>query len=525
MDSFAKLKRRTTDLLSSLPSSLPSLPKSHQHIPKGTWERIQVPSLPRSAHSIDVVVGTAYLFGGESANAREPVDNSIHAISLPNSAAGLPADYYVIPAKSASSQGHHGGSNKGKEVEGHQDDVPVARFGHATAVIGSRIFLFGGRSGTNVSEPIDEKGRVWVFDTRTHLWSYLDPVSPVASLSPPSDQEQRPTYPPARSFHSAVSTTKPDTFGSKHHHVQQHHGGVEGFREWAKGDSDEVGIPQRPIVGHIAAEATDFETAGYGTFIVHGGCVAGGGRANDTWAFDVRSRVWQELPSAPGKPRGGSALCVSKSRMYRFGGFNGETEEGGELDVLDLGVDTFDDQVTGGTETGLVARGTWKSLVQFDAEVPADESTVLAERAAPSETWPGARSVASLESLNVGGGREYLVLMLGEREPSSDGHKAAGKFWDDVWVFQVPPQGMSAASLTDAVMQAVGRKTGEGKWVRVETGPYDEEADDGSAAGPGRRGWVASAPLGELEENGIVVWGGLDGENKRLGDGWIFRLD
>lgn len=30
--------------------------------------------------------------------------------------------------------------------------------------------------------------------------------------------------------------------------------------------------------------------------------------------------------------------------------------------------------------------------------------------------------------------------------------------------------------------------------------------------------------MGELEENGIFVWGGLNSENKRLGDGWILRL-
>lgn len=59
--------------------------------------------------------------------------------------------------------------------------------------------------------------------------------------------------------------------------------------------------------------------------------------------------------------------------------------------------------------------------------------------------------------------------------------------------------------------------------TKVATGAYDDE-DDVSAAGPGPRGWISSGTMGDLEENGIVVWGGLDDGNNRLGDGWIFRL-
>lgn len=565
MDTFASLKRRTTDLLSSLPQSLPHLsdmpsllPGTHHHPRplRGTWERISsvLPGLARSSHTLDVVAGTAYLFGGEgAAAARRPVDNAVHAVTLPSSSAG--ADYYAIPARSAKGQREQKKLERQvteesldevplspvatKKVGGEEEqpepelgDVPAPRVGHASAVIGSRIFVFGGRGGKEMGEVLEERGRVWVFDTKTHLWSYLDPTPPVASSSPGGpDGEGKGWWPKARSYHSAVAVEKPNQFGEKKRHPPSGAGAkplsrAESWREWAVGDADEAGIPQRPVVGRIAAEAVDEDEEGFGTFIVHGGCLAGGERGGDTWAFDVRSRTWQELPPAPGKGRGGSALCVSKSRLYRFGGFNGEGEEGGQLDVLDLVVDTFDDQVTGGYEATVTARGAWRSLVQYSGvEYSAEDATApLAETASPADPWPGARSVASFEALNVGGGREYLVLMLGERDPSNAGHAAAGKFWDDVWVFQVPPQGMSAASLHDAVLHAVGKKSGEGKWTKVETRPYDDE-DDASAGGPGPRGWVASATMGELEENGIVLWGGLNGDNQRLGDGWIFRLE
>jgi hypothetical protein len=192
---------------------------------------------------------------------------------------------------------------------------------------------------------------------------------------------------------------------------------------------------------------------------------------------------------------------------------------------LELGVDVFDDQVTGGVEAVLCAKGGgWKSLLFGKEDVGYKEVDPAAKPLDyhPDE-WPGNRSVAGLEAVTVGGGREYLVLMFGEREASGVGHAGAGRFWDDVWAFQVPAEGMSLASVADTAFSVVGKKSGEGSWTRVEMGPYDDE-DDASAEGPGPRGWIATATMGELEENGIVVFGGLNESNQRLGDGWILRL-
>ncbi|KAK3945972.1 nitrile-specifier protein 2 [Diplogelasinospora grovesii] len=561
MDSFKSLKRRTTDLLhsasQSLPSSIQNLSLGGHHLHshgaaahntmKGTWEKISsLPPLPRSSHSVDIVAGNVYIFGGEGREPRKPVDNDMHVVTLPSS--GAPADYYAIKAKAAAPSLSTSTSKpaaiavgegeptpdtdtdtvvdkgKGKGRAGPELGdvvVPSPRVGHATAVIGHRIFMFGGRGGPDM-KALDEGGRVWVFDTRSHLWSYLDPAAAGAAAG------GRPTVPEPRSYHSAVATDKPNRFGTapgKHSSSSSAGRGVEGWRQWASGDSEEVGIPQRPIVGHVAETATDLDSEGYGTLVIHGGCLAEG-RAADVWAFDVHSRVWQKLPDAPGKPRGGTSLAISRSRLYRFGGFNGEGEEGGQLDYLELAVDSFDDASSKG-EVTISARGGWQSLMQGKENVGYKEPDLaeapLTHPDEEQQPWPGYRSVAGMEAVTVGGGREYLVLFLGERDPSEAGHAAAGKFWDDVWAFQVPAQSNTAASLTDTVLSAVGRKSGEGKWTKVEMGPRDDE-DDASAEGPGRRGWIASAPMGELEENGIVVWGGLNGDNQRLGDGWILRL-
>ncbi|ROV96323.1 hypothetical protein VMCG_07666 [Cytospora schulzeri] len=626
MEQFGALKRRTTDLMNqaqgqmgnipkpnmpSMPSNLPHFPKFadlssklpkmptfgmvHPHTgkptQKATWERIDVPSLPRSSHSINIVSGNAYIFGGE-VQPGEPVDNDMHVITLPSSSAG--ADYYAVKAKAApkpevpavptviepSDDGKGEDADIEKElaevslsspneqgedvVTGSEDindgpdagpstvkqpahtepdvsslgDVPSPRVGHATAVIGNRIFLFGGRGGPDLA-PLEEYGRVWVFDTKTHLWSYLDPLLPAAELLSPAFADKRHHYPSARSGHAAAGVEQPRDFETRRK--------ASTWAEWAQGDSSVMGTPQRPIVGNVANNSRDEDDDGYGTFIVHSGDVAEeqGGRANDTWAFDVRSRVWQELPSAPGKPRDGTSLAVAGSKLWRYGGFNGEAEEGGQLDCLDLVVDDFS-EATGERDVVLSARGGWKSI--FPEQLPgspaaplvaAAEGATVAEATGEDDAkvplkveveepyWPGHRSVAGMQTV-IMGGHQYIVLLMGEREPTTGDESAAGKFWDDIWAYELPRATMASSAL--GAVFGRGRSGSrnhdrpvEGKWFRVETEAYDDE-DATSAEGPGPRGLFAAGHMGELEERGVMLWGGVDGANNKLGDGWILRM-
>ncbi|KAH0492288.1 hypothetical protein TgHK011_007248 [Trichoderma gracile] len=562
------IKRRSTEAWQAAQSNLPAMPAvpslpalpslpamphlslnafrrhPHQEGMRGTWERIDLPPVPRSSHSLDIVSGCAYIFGGES-NSHEPADNDMVVVRLPFSSAG--ADYFKIPAKPDTTisapaptqdKGKKEGSDeaarakakaedlgeepsekesdddfedaeeaakptaadkgKGRAMDDRLGQVPPPRVGHATAVIGSRIFLFGGRGGPDM-KPLDEGGRVWVFDTRTRLWTYLDPVPAVkgGSIIP---------HPAPRCYHSATATDRPRDFAPPPPTKPK------SWQEWALGDTSKTGIPQDPIVGNVAESAVDEETNGYGTFFVHAGCLASGDRTSDLWAFDVHSRMWTELPAAPGPARSGTSICISKSRIFRFGGFDGQNELGGQIDFLNLEVEIFDDRVTRG-EVAVRARGGWQSILE---DVPEASS-----REIPSENvqaWPAPRSVSSLEAITFGGGTEYLVLTMGEASPGTEGH--AGKSHNDVWVFQVPPVGMTAASFTAAMFSAVGRKTGEGKWTKVTMGPYDDEVLEM----PRGRGWLASAPMSDLEETGIVIWGGLDDNNRRRGEGWILRL-
>lgn len=206
-------------------------------------------------------------------------------------------------------------------------------------------------------------------------------------------------------------------------------------------------------------------TASSTHLIIHAGCGdASTGRLKDTWAFEPTSREWAKLPDAPGDPRGGTAITWAKGKVWRFGGFNGKTEIGEGIDYLPF---------SGTTD---LATSTWSSI-------PYPTSAI--------DTGPGARSVAALHPL----GNSSLVALFGEGKPSpTGGHDSAGNFWGDVWSFDPSSE----------------------SWKELNIGASKGEAQ---GEGPVERGWFGS----DTDDQGrrVVVWGGIDKGNERLGDGWV----
>ncbi|MCJ1438583.1 hypothetical protein MMC27_007973 [Xylographa pallens] len=395
-------------------------------------------NLPRSSHSLSIIKGRAYIFGGE-VQPRKPVDNNVDIYTLPSSTV-IEADYKCVAAKSHDAEG----------------EVPAPRVGHTAVAIADRIYVFGGRGGADM-KPLEEEGRVWVFDTISNTWSYLNPLSG----NP---------YPEARSYHAAVASIHPLPCKKDH-------------------TINAVGSP---------------DDEAHGTIFVHGGCPASG-RLADVWAFDVAARTWMRYADAPGASRGGPCLTFTQNRLYRFGGFDGEHEIGGHVDYLEVAVNTFNDK-GGQGELSVFASSQWKTI-SFPEGMQS----------------PGNRSVAGLHPITTGQGRNYLLLFLGERDPSSKGHEGAGMFWDDVWSFQLRPDGMTAASFKDATRLLVGAKTAEDTWAQVEI--PEATMSEGQKHGPGELGWFASAQNNDFDANSVVLHGGINGNNERLGDCWILTVD
>ena len=430
---------------------------------KATWTRIRTNTdLPRSSHSLSIIKSKAYIFGGEK-TPREPVDNHIHVFTLPSSEHDE-VDYQVIPAQAAS----------------NDEDVPPPRVGHTASVVDNRIYVFGGRGG-KAMKPLQENGRVWVFDTRLNQWSSLDPA-------------EGSHYPEPRSYHASAATEHPL---SRPPIPTGPPSGSVASAYMKTTSSQKTDYTENPL-GTSGSGADD-----HGTIFVHGGCPSSG-RVADVWAFDIAARTWSRYIDAPGPARGGPSLCVAKDRLYRYGGFDGKKELGGPINFLRLTRATFDDKGGKGELAVVPLTGQWESL-----EPPAGALV------------PGNRSVAGLQPITTGQGRNYLLLFLGEKVPSPSGHDAAGGFWDDVWSFQLAPDGMTAASFKDATRQLVGAKTAEGTWARVD---IPETSMSGKTEHPGPRGWFASAKGKDLDPLTVYLWGGARSDNTRTGDGWMLTM-
>ena len=75
----------------------------HPTLPlKANITRISSVPLPRSHHTVSVVKGRAYIFGGET-EAGTLADNDMHVVILPSSGV-LDADYTKYPARSANAK-------------------------------------------------------------------------------------------------------------------------------------------------------------------------------------------------------------------------------------------------------------------------------------------------------------------------------------------------------------------------------------------------------------------------------------
>lgn len=197
---------------------------------------------------------------------------------------------------------------------------------------------------------------------------------------------------------------------------------------------------------------------GTGTLYIHAGCPEKG-RLSDLWSFDVGSKVWRKLAEAPAPPRGGTSIAYLSRKLYRMNGFDGTKEQGGHLDVYSISDDR------------------WTTLT-YEPD---------------GKTGPEPRSVSALLPVKVRG-RDYLVTLFGEHDPSSLGHAGAGKMLGNVWAFDVE----------------------NNHWSKVET--------KGDVPAP--RGWFdADVAPGGSGNDEVIVHGGLAEDNSRLGDVWKLRFD
>ena len=424
--------------------------------------------LPRFNHTVTVISGQAYIFGGKYDRGKLAGDE-VHIVSLPLKKAGNEGkpDYKVVPSLG----------------EGEDGKIPGPRAGHTACAIRSRIYMFGGY-GEN-REAIQENGRVWIFDTNTLGWSYIEPSTDAS-------------FPPGRCLQGAATSEHPLPNISASNNAS-----------YSEQITSAVGKLPR-LIGKASSPQEP-----HGTLIICGGLTKCGDTLNDTWIFNIVTRTWSQLPSTPSTSPWPPSLTMTHNRLYLI---SSSSDLGSEIHYLPFTKETYSD-ARGEGEIGLANSQTKWSTLPFPTN--------------PLTPGPRPRKGAGLIPVTTGNGREYLLFFFGEKAsldpiPSEKASEKAEQpeeaFWSDIYSYQVPAIPMTAAGIKDATRSTMGIATGEDTWAEVKIVTVTEGDTEGKSH-PGPRGWFASAPVGrEIEGGGVLVWGGINGKGEVEGDGWIINV-
>lgn len=388
---------------------------------------------------------------------------------------------------------------------------PIARSSHTLNVVNDRAYVFGGE--VKPREPVSNN--VEAFD----LPSSEATTAGAQESIPPRPSKEGGDVPVARVGHSsAIARGLIFIFGGR--------GGAEMAaleekgRLWCFDASDKAWTFLDPPPGTDYPESRSYHssTSDGNAIIIHAGCASGGSRLSDTWAFYLDQGRWSHLADAPPPTRGGTSICITQDRLYRFGGFDGKTELGGQIDFMDLPPPQAIPNTSSTTPEALQKSSPSTQWRSTPFSLPRDEEKPTSQLL----SVPANRSLAALHPVATGQGRHYLLLALGEGDPSTIGHAGAGKFHQDIWAYALPSPTMSGAGIKDAIRARVpGLGSEVGQWAKVEIKDLKvgaEEAQGGTWTG---RGWFGSEGLGK----GFMIWGGLDEKNERLGDGWILSIE
>ena len=148
-----------------------------------------------------------------------------------------------------------------------------------------------------------------------------------------------------------------------------------------------------------------------------------------------------------------TSIAYLDGKLYRINGFDGKNEQGFALDIYD------------------VSANIWTTRIWTEND------------------GPSPRSVSTLLIIRVDG-KDMLVTMFGECDPSTLRHQGAGKMLSDVWVYDVA----------------------QDQWKQVDV----------QGEKPQSRGWFAANAL--RKKNQVIVQGGFAEYNTRIGDVWALAF-
>ncbi|KAL8933547.1 MAG: hypothetical protein Q9216_006316, partial [Gyalolechia sp. 2 TL-2023] len=370
--------------------------------------------LPRSSHSITVIAGKAYIFGGEESSGKLADDN-IHIIKLP---AKKPAnvgdpEYKCLPSL-------------GEEEDGK---VPGPRAGHIACALGHRIYVFGGKGQDQ--QVLEENGKVWVFDTETLRWSSLEPST------------ENP-YPSPRYQHSVVASENP----LPNTNVSDTASYTEQIKSTVSKIPAMIGKASPPKEPH-------------GSIIVCSGLSSSSSQAlTDIWTFTIATKTWSALPSIPQTPFP-PPLAFANNTLYIL---SGSSKVGNEIHSLPLQPSTYND-----------ARGT--ADLDLRATTPEWSTLPFPTNPLAPGPQPR-KAAGLLPITTGNGRLYLLYFMgekvASEAEAANASEQQHTEYWSDTWSYQIPAVDVAAAGIKDKTRSLMGISTGEGTWAEVKVVPNEE---------------------------------------------------
>ncbi|KAI1846418.1 hypothetical protein JX265_011903 [Neoarthrinium moseri] len=370
----------------------------------------------------------------------------------------------------------------------------LARSNHSLTVVGDRAYIFGGQT---------DAGKL----ATNHVHSFALPTKDKAQadyhLTPAIALAEGGPVPQSRRSHSACALGgRIAVFGG----VDESGSTIVDPAIWLydpQKSAWEATLPE-PSTTAPAARSTASLFSDSEDLLLYGGKDGHGTPLVDVWIFVFSTRTWARLPDAP---------ASTTSAAFA----------GGSLYLI--------------SATDALSSALHHLSITIEAEEPPSWDTVQFPTN-PLTPGPRPRENGGLLHVTTGFGRQYLLYLLGDRQPTSPSESAEAASppqWSDMWSLQLPASHVSVertttfseaikpAKIKDAIRSKLGYDAGTFTWAEVDVKPPGDLAEPEGKVHPGPRSSFGCDVLANRKD--VALWGGINAKGEQEGDGWIIQLE
>ncbi|KAI9653562.1 MAG: hypothetical protein M1831_005944 [Alyxoria varia] len=451
----------------------PTLPLKAKFECIGTSPSTDTPdSLARSSHTIDLLNGDLYIFGG-LVGPKHLAGAEMHILKLSN-LSNHDSQYKSIPALPA---------------EGH-DEIPAARAGHTTCTVNGEIIMYGGYrladDGSDKKRSVDPSSRFWIFDPKTFFWTGINAV----------DQRILPRF-----EHSAV--TWKNNLIIHGGYTDEDTGAIKPLNDTWSFDLRTRSWTELPPAQHeeqpesgIGSAPARLAVANDHLYLV----------SSDSSLSATLHMLDLNPPAPPKDLPSSSQLATTESSESRSDDKPAEIHPGTKPTAE---INEEHEPAAGSTEVKpatltetdkYTAPGTGQYIPtspQEPSSPPPWQWHTLTIPTNPLTPGPNPRTGASLLPVHTGLGRSYLVLLFGQKQDATSeddpSDESTPDFYSEIWTLQLPSSKLSPAQVKDAARERLSVDTGMQQWSEVQIVAKEEPKEHPHSAGAAASGFLTGA--------------------------------